>query len=67
MFTCIWETKYNETSHWKQCIFCNNKINVVNHNMKTTELKLVILQNQHKQNIVLMNVDIRLPCLKSTF
>lgn len=32
----VYETKYNETSHWKQCIFCNNKINVVNHNMKTT-------------------------------
>lgn len=32
----IYETKYDETSHWKQCIFCNNKIDVVSHNIEVT-------------------------------
>lgn len=32
----VYETKYDETSHWKQCIFCNNKINVVSHNIQIT-------------------------------
>lgn len=33
--TCshIYETKYDETNHWKQCILCNNKIDSVSHNI----------------------------------
>lgn len=27
----VYETKYDETNHWKQCIFCNDKIDVVSH------------------------------------
>ena len=31
--TCshIYEAKYDDTNHWKQCILCNNKIDVVEH------------------------------------
>lgn len=31
----IYEKKYNNESHWKQCIFCNNKINETKHTLVT--------------------------------
>lgn len=36
--TCshIYETKYDDTNHWKQCILCNNKINIVAHSIVVT-------------------------------
>lgn len=35
--TCehIYETKYDDTNHWKQCVLCNNKINIISHTLET--------------------------------
>lgn len=31
----IYETKYNNENHWRQCIFCNNKIDETKHTLAT--------------------------------
>ena len=31
----IYETQYNDTQHWEECIICGNKQNIANHHIQT--------------------------------
>ena len=57
----IYERKYDSTNHWEECVICNKKINVVNHNYTTTGTYSCSESSGYQYNVCSCGYSYRLP------